>query len=153
MESSRSVQLPTCHTRHRVDRDPKTKLVPGPRSGRAAADLVTPPSSMATVTPQILKPPAMGYGVAGVPPAPVVTSGRMPRSSPGVLARASSSRARGHLVPAAAGDGKALPGRALGRRRGRRRMIGGVGDDGIWGPPSRRTGATREEEDGSRLWR
>ena len=108
--------MPACRTRHRVDRDPETKLTPEPRSGRAAADLVTPLSSLATVAPQILKPPAMGNGIAGAPPAPVVTSGRTPRSGPGAPARASSSRAGGHLVPAAAGDGKALPGRALGRR-------------------------------------
>jgi hypothetical protein len=57
VESRRSAQLPTCRTRHLADRDPETKPTPGPRSGRAAADPVTPPPSLATATPQTLKPP------------------------------------------------------------------------------------------------
>ena len=95
MESRSSVQLPTCHTRHRADRDPETKLTPEPISGRAAADLVTPPPPLVTVAPQILKPTTMGNGIARAPPAPVMTSARTPRSGPGAPACSSSSRAGG----------------------------------------------------------
>ena len=112
----RSAYLPTCCTRHRGHHNPETKPTIGPRSGRAAANLVAPPPSPTTATPQTLKQPAVevwDHRSAATPRRDAQPHATLLPGGAGPRQPLTSGR---DPSPAAAGDCTASPCRALKRR-------------------------------------